>query len=991
MKRSPDTVGEPRATSVDARIQRLAQEKSNLQLVIDLTSRMVAVAGLDDLAACILQGLAGMIGGTDLRLWYRVDGRFRCHALSGVTRTLDQPDDQDVAAVFADGRPRDLESRFDETRMTTPAFGGARTWVQPLAVGPDVVGVVRLENLHSGLAEGAAVMPTLFAYIAMTLNNALTSRDRLREANARLAAEVGRRRVAEEQLRRSHESLERRVGERTRELQLANDALVSSHAAFQCILATTTAGFWQLDGKGRILAANASYARLSGYAPGEIPGRSIGDFDASESPGDIERHLERLRRDGFEHFETRHRRQDGTTWDVEVTCSWLEEDGGRFFAFLRDVTDRKRAEEERVRQLDFVQRIFDSTDAHLAVVARDGSFQAVNGAWRRFAAECGVDVDPAGGGCLEAGALAFGDATRAVEVCEGIRRVQSGAAASFTLEYPCPVPGGRERWFVTHVLPLRGSEGSVLVSRQDVTARRRAESDLRQSERILQASERLARVGGWELDLDQGDLHWTDETYRIHGLPVGRGRLDRARLIAASLACFDEADRATVLAALRRCSEDGEPYDLEFPFTPSGGRRGWIRTTATPVRRDGRVVAVVGCIMDITDRRIHEIERVKMEKLESLGVLAGGIAHDFNNILTAIVGNLSLSRDSLADDHPAVETLAEAEKAAARATALAHQLLTFSRGGKPVKKTFAPGPLVREAVSLVLRGTKVVGTVDVPADLDAVRGDENQLAQVCNNIVLNAVQAMRGGGRLAVSARNLDAGASAGLELPGERFVELAFADDGPGIADDDLERIFDPYFTTKPGGNGLGLASVHSIVSRHGGCVRVDSTPGRGATFRVYLPSLGRPVDAGPAGGAAGGPDGAAAGGAVLIMDNESGIRDVAVHMLRRLGWRAVTCGDGRDAVRLYRESLAAGAPFDAVIMDLTVPGGMGGREAATEILAFAPGAWLIVSSGYSNDPVMSDLAGNGFRGAIAKPYDLASFRATLERVPRGRATPSA
>jgi transcriptional regulator with GAF, ATPase, and Fis domain len=215
MSDRPEVGLDRRASNPEERIQRLAQEKSFLQLVIDLTNRMIAVPGLEALADCILQGLAGVIGGTDLSLWYRVDGRYRCHALLGAPRTLDAPDDELVAAVFAHGRPLDFESRFDETRMTTAAFGAARTWVQPLAVGDEVVGVVRLDNLHSGLADASSAMRTLFAYVAMALNNAVTSRDRLREANGRLADEVARRRRAEDELRASHDLLEQRVVERT--------------------------------------------------------------------------------------------------------------------------------------------------------------------------------------------------------------------------------------------------------------------------------------------------------------------------------------------------------------------------------------------------------------------------------------------------------------------------------------------------------------------------------------------------------------------------------------------------------------------------------------------------------------------------------------------------------------------------------------------------------------------------------------------------------
>jgi len=977
-----DAMVDSGSRTLEERVQRLAQEKSFLQLVIELTNRMIAVHDLDALADCILQGLAEVIGGTDLALWYRVDGRFRCHVLSGPPRTLDAPDDAEVAAVFADGRAREREGGFGATRMTTPAFGEARTWIHPLTAGHGLVGVLRVDNLHSGLAGAGPGLNTLFSYIAMALNNAVTGHDRLREANARLGDEVARRRLAEAELRRSHELLEQRVIERTRELQEAKDAVAHSAEAFRCILDTTTAGFWEAGADGRIVTANRAYAELSGYGLDELVGLPISRLEAVEDPVAIARRIERIQQRRFDRFESVHRRKDGSTWDVEVSCSWLE--GGTIFAFMRDITERKLAEKERTRELDFIQRVFDSTDAHMAVVARDGTILAVNSAWTRFAFENGC-----GGGSWGVGASYFraadpchGDATGAAEAYAGIRRVQAGEIPSFTVEYPCHHPNRQERWFVLHALPLQGAEGSALVSHQDVTARRQAESDLRQSARILKVTQALAGVGGWEVQFDRDEPYWTDETFRVHGMPVPDDPAEGRDLIASSLACYDEADGPAILEALRRCAEDGEPYDLELPFTPQGGRRGWVRTTAMPVRRDGRIVGVVGTIMDITDRRIHEIERVKMEKLESLGLLAGGIAHDFNNILTAIIGNLSLAQFTIPATHPAHATLAEAEVAATRAGALAHQLLTFSRGGEPVRTTLDLGPLVREAVALLLRGSNVSARVDIEPGLAAVRGDGNQLVQVCNNIVLNAAQAMPGGGQLTVEARNLEPAAAARAGLGERPFVELRFIDQGPGVPDGDLERIFDPYFTTKAAGNGLGLASVHSIVTRHDGAVRVESAPGRGATFRVFLPSLGRtnPVDPSAAKAAPVGADGG--GRRLLVMDDEEGIRSLGAAMARRLGWQADTCADGREAVRRYGEALAAGQRYDAVIMDLTVPGGMGGKEAAAAILAVDASAYLIVSSGYSNDPVMADLESCGFRGAVAKPYNLARFGEALAAV---------
>ena len=370
----------------------------------------------------------------------------------------------------------------------------------------------------------------------------------------------------------------------------------------------------------------------------------------------------------------------------------------------------------------------------------------------------------------------------------------------------------------------------------------------------------------------------------------------------------------------------------------------------------------------------HEQERLKIDKLESLGILAGGIAHDFNNILTGIVGNISFAQVFLDPTHKSHKPLAAAEKATERAGELAHQLLTFARGGEPVKKVFSVQHLVNETVSLVLHGSNVKGTIDIPDSIHAIKADEGQISQVFNNIIINATQAMSGGGTLTVTAHNITLCDNATLSLPPGTYIRLTFVDNGCGIPDENLKRIFDPYFTTKSTGNGLGLASVHSIIIRHGGHIGVSSASKKGTTFTIHLPSIGETFSKYQTDSISQ-TTGNHAGGSILVMDDEEMIRDMTTQMLAYLGYQVTSCENGTEAISAYKTALQSGTPFSAVIMDLTIPGGMGGKETAEHIHAIDPKACLIVSSGYSNDPIMSDYGSYGFSAAVAKPYKISEF----------------
>ncbi len=400
------------------------------------------------------------------------------------------------------------------------------------------------------------------------------------------------------------------------------------------------------------------------------------------------------------------------------------------------------------------------------------------------------------------------------------------------------------------------------------------------------------------------------------------------------------------------------------------------------VQRDstGAPMAILVTSNDITQRKHLEEELFKAQKLESIGLLAGGIAHDFNNLLTAILGNITLARRASPREGESALLLAEAEKGCMNAKSLTNQLLTFAKGGTPIRTAARIGALVRETAGFILRGSPVTCTFDIPHDLPPVEIDGGQISQVLQNIIMNAVQAMPTPGTVIISAEHLTPANEDPTLVAGREYVRISIRDQGIGIPEEELSRIFDPFFTTKENGTGLGLASAYSIMTQHEGRIRVESRPGEGTTFHLFLPaSHCAPV-----------PDickkslwnAPPESARILVMDDDRKIRMVLERFLKSIGYDTVSVCDGRDAVTRYQEERTAGAPFHAVIMDLTVPGGMGGREAMEQLLKIDPTVTAIVSSGYSDDPVMADYRKFGFQAVLAKPYQLHDLEQMVRRI---------
>jgi nitrogen-specific signal transduction histidine kinase/CheY-like chemotaxis protein len=413
-------------------------------------------------------------------------------------------------------------------------------------------------------------------------------------------------------------------------------------------------------------------------------------------------------------------------------------------------------------------------------------------------------------------------------------------------------------------------------------------------------------------------------------------------------------------------------------LTGKGEKPVTVSWSAAPFFQGAKIVGAVISMEDITEFKIMEDELIRVQKLESLGVLAGGIAHDFNNLLTAIMGNIEMARRHLRPDDKPYTRLAEAERAAVRARDLAQQLLTFSRGGAPVRQTVVMGQVINDAAALAVRGANISCTCDLPADLWPVHGDEGQLAQVMSNLIINACQAMPNGGIIRISGENMTVDSTGDRALRPGRYVVISLSDTGSGIPAEHLPRIFDPYFTSRKTGSGLGLATVHSIIKRHGGAVRVESEVGKGTTFRIYLPASSGVVFTPDTSGCLTVPG----RGRVLVMDDENIIRDVAGEMLRELGYDVATAANGEETISLYSAAMEEGTPFNAVILDLTVQNGMGGKQTMERLLKIDPAARGVVSSGYSNDPVMADYRSYGFRAVVSKPYKVDDLCRTVQKV---------
>lgn len=437
-------------------------------------------------------------------------------------------------------------------------------------------------------------------------------------------------------------------------------------------------------------------------------------------------------------------------------------------------------------------------------------------------------------------------------------------------------------------------------------------------------------------------------------------------------------DRENIIIESKNSLEEKRSGIIIFRYQHKNGEWKYLESKGRQYESaDGQLRSVITST-DITEKRKKEEESLRIEKLDSLAVLAGGIAHDFNNLLSTISGNIYLASECKDNETFCNERIEEADKAVTRASDLTQQLLTFAKGGAPIRKMSSLRDVLTDSTDFALRGSNVKSIFSIDDNLFGAEIDVGQISQVINNIVINAKQSMPGGGIVFVSASNKSREELDNPELSANEYIEISISDNGCGIDEDQLTKIFDPYFTTKEKGSGLGLATSHSIIKNHEGIIRVESIKDEGTTFTIYIPAIDKDISETK--------DSATTEfrgeGKILLMDDDFNVRDMLIHVIEGIGFEVDSASEGEETIELFKQSLNSGNKYKFVLLDLTIPGGMGGKETILRLREIDPNIKAIATSGYSEDSIHTNYSDFGFNGFIGKPFKVKEFKKLIQDV---------
>lgn len=643
-------------------------------------------------------------------------------------------------------------------------------------------------------------------------------------------------------------------------------------------------------------------------------------------------------------------RKDGSSFIGEMNASLINDEKGNpqaFVAIIRDITKQKENEKKLKEKEAYNFALFNYSPVETIVVDRNGKVIKSNLAKRK-----------SGDRIPKIGDIMYKDygAKHGKDMyAELIRCIKTGKNKEF------PEMKYGDKYLSISIAPF--SEGAIIIS-QEITERIKAEKALRQNEQrfrlIVETMPSLLVI----TDKEGKNLYVSPNIEEITGYSSKELEKDFVWWVHE-----DDTDRAKKVFDRSFKIKKGD-RNFEYKAVKKDGKIWYASSSWEPVIDEkGEFQGMILQTIDISDKKIMEQEIAKVQKLESIGILAGGIAHDFNNFLTGIIGNISLAKLKTDPKDEIYEILTESEKAAHSAKSLTQQLLTFSKGGIPIKEKTDIKDLIKESTKFAIVGSNVNCEFDFSENLWEVIIDIAQMSQVVNNIILNALEAIPEEGTITVKAENCEIEERAKIPLKKGKYVKISINDTGIGIPSDNIHKIFDPFFTTKQNGSGLGLATVFSIIQKHKGFIYVESEIDKGTAFHIFLPAS---------------VDGkkekkqkeekekiTKSSGRVLIMDDKSFIRKSAERALNLFGFDVSAAEDGEEALSLYKEAMDNEKPFDVVILDLTIPGAMGGLRALQELRKIDPNVKAIVSSGYSEDPVMSEHKKFGFNAIIKKPYE--------------------
>lgn len=739
--------------------------------------------------------------------------------------------------------------------------------------------------------------------------------------------------------------------------------------AIQALLEISLDGFLVVDSEGRIRDVNASYCQLSGYSRQELLRMNIAEVVESGKPEKLKTCFERFRQAGNTRYETVHRRKDGSLLDLDVVTHLVQEGrDGVIYAFLRDITEQKRVLARLRAERDLNRRYLEVASSMFVVLNTAGEVVLIN---RKGCEILGYDKSELIG-------LNWFEKVIPHEEIEAVKAVfakliDGEVAPVEHFDNTVLTSNGEKRLITWTNNYIKGDDGSitgVISCGKDITEREQAEA---------KAVEERNKLEAVMAALDAG-ITMQDRNFRILYQNRAHQKMQGRHIGELCYHAYQKREAVCPGCLLERTFQDGKTHHRQVSAPTDDGNIIYLEVSSSPVRdARGEIVAAIEAVRDISDRKKLEQEVQKARNLESLGIFAGGLAHDFNNLLTGILGNLSLLREKLKGGENVGHLMDDIENAGSRAQKLTMQLLTFSKGGAPLLEAISVAEIIRHSTDFILAGSQVRFENNLPAELWPIAADSGQISQVFQNLAQNARQAMPEGGVVRISGNNVAINEQDSRLLRRGRYVKISFADTGCGISVAEISRIFDPYYTTKPDGSGLGLAVCFSIVNKHGGHIEVESVPGQGTIFHLLLPASDGDV---PTAATAKKVEAIAGHGRILVMDDEEMIRAVAVAILEHLGYTAEVAEDGEEMLEQYQRAAAAGKPYDAVVMDLTIPGGLGGEQAIKKLLEMDPAARAMVSSGYANDPIIANYRTYGFSGVVVKPFTVEQLAAALSEL---------
>lgn len=746
-------------------------------------------------------------------------------------------------------------------------------------------------------------------------------------------------------------------------------ALRESEEQYRVIIDLAPDPFFHGDSKGNFINVNNAALELTGYTREELLGMNIKSLFPDDILNRIPLRYDLLEQGLILKTERTLKQKSGGLLTIEMNSKKMPD--GTYQSFFRDITRRKQAE-QALKETEEIFRNF-MENSPIYVFFKDSDIRAIRLS-RNFEQMIGRPIEEIIGKTMDE----LFPSDLAKSMIEDDKRVlnnreivavdeELNGRYFTTIKFPILIDG-EPRYLAGYTIDITErilSEKLIDAERERLLVTLRSIGDAvitTDTEGKIVLMNRVAEtLTGWNLSEAQG-------------LPLMQ-----------VFNIIDELTREPGENPAHRVISSGNIIELPqhtILINRDGSER-LIADSGAPIRGiDSSITGIVLVFRDITEKRRTDILLQNSQKLESLGVLAGGIAHDFNNLLSGIFGYMELMKLQIKNSNftKLEETLSKSMIVFERTRALTQQLLTFSKGGEPHKKPIHLARMIVSNTQFALSGTKVTSSFNIQQDLLQCIADENQIGQVLDNIIINAVQAMPAGGKIIISVENyFHKTNNPGLMLPIGKYVRVEITDQGPGIPRENLNRIFDPFFTTKPSGTGLGLATTYSIIKRHGGGITVNSEENSGTTFTLYLPAADEESEETAAFQNIVTTD---FNGKVLIMDDEEFVRNTACEMLISSGIEAVSASNGEEAEVKYREAYSKGTSYNAVILDLTVKGGKGGGETIKALKRINPDIIAIASSGYSADPIMANPGEYGFTDRLIKPYRLEELLTVLNRV---------